>query len=182
MLDPGSGLAKEYLRLLVDEIRVEGTQVIMRGSYANLAKAVSQKNPGTLEGVPGFGYAWLPICASTRTRPWALEPEVYFRIVHLAQNVKNCACAVTYCEQMVEITLGLKGAFENGNIGTLRRRAPPDQVLSAVPPGRGNPKQPREPPQDAPGGRTPSQSHRVASSPGIRKGRPPSRHRPLGKR
>jgi len=50
-----------------------------------------------------------------------------------------------YREQRVEIALGPKGAFENGNIGALRRRAPPGQVVSAVPPGRGNPKQPRLP-------------------------------------
>ncbi|HLN91261.1 MAG TPA: hypothetical protein VK429_05315, partial [Patescibacteria group bacterium] len=50
-----------------------------------------------------------------------------------------------YREQTVEIALGPKGAFENGNIGTLKRRAPPDQVLSAVPPGRGEPKSLREP-------------------------------------
>jgi hypothetical protein len=50
-----------------------------------------------------------------------------------------------YREQTVEIALGPKGAFENGNIGALRRRAPPDQVLSAFPPGRGDPKPPRVP-------------------------------------
>jgi hypothetical protein len=50
-----------------------------------------------------------------------------------------------YREQTVEIALGPKGAFENGNIGTLSRRASPDQVLSAVLPGRSNPKPPREP-------------------------------------
>ena len=48
-------------------------------------------------------------------------------------------------EQTVEISLGPKGAFENGNIGALWRRAPSDQVLSAVLPGRGNPKPPRVP-------------------------------------
>ena len=45
----------------------------------------------------------------------------------------------------MEITLGQKGAFENGNIGTLRRRVPADRVVSAVPPCRGKPKPPREP-------------------------------------
>ena len=46
---------------------------------------------------------------------------------------------------MVEIALGPKGAFEKGNIGIFRRLAPPDQVLNAVPPGRGDPKPLREP-------------------------------------
>jgi hypothetical protein len=41
--------------------------------------------------------------------------------------------------------LGPKGAFENGKIGTLRRRVPAGRVVCAVPPGRGNPKLPKEP-------------------------------------
>ncbi len=50
-----------------------------------------------------------------------------------------------YREQTVEIALGPKGAFENGNFGALTHRMLPDQVLSAVPPGQGNPKHPRVP-------------------------------------
>jgi len=50
-----------------------------------------------------------------------------------------------YREQTVEIALGPKGAFENGNIGTLTRRVPADQVVSAVPPRLRNRKPPREP-------------------------------------
>jgi hypothetical protein len=79
------------------------------------------------------------MCRSTNRQD---EPEVYFRIVHLAQAGTPLA---PYREQMAEIALGPKGAFENGNIGVLRRQTPPDQVLSAVPPGRGDPKPPREP-------------------------------------
>jgi len=86
----------------------------------------------------------IPICNSIRSRPGWVEPEVYFRIVHLAQNAISGARAAIY-EQMVEIALGPKGAFENGNIGALTRRTPPDLVLSAVPPARGDPKMPREP-------------------------------------
>jgi len=51
-----------------------------------------------------------------------------------------------YREQVVEIALGPKGAFENGNIGALRRRVPTTtRVVTALPPIRGNPKPPREP-------------------------------------
>jgi hypothetical protein len=88
---------------------------------------------------------WLPKCNSMRTRPGWVEPEVYFRIVHLAQIAHSCAPVAAYREQTVEIALGPKGAFDNGNIGALRRRAPPDLVLSAVLPGRGKPKPPRVP-------------------------------------
>ena len=50
-----------------------------------------------------------------------------------------------YREQTVEIALGPKRAFENGNIGTLTRRVPAERVISAVPRRRGNPKSPKAP-------------------------------------
>ena len=81
------------------------------------------------------------MCHSTNRQ---VEPEVWFRIVHLAQNGPNSAPVAAYREQMVEIALGPKGAFENGNIGALKRRAPTGLAVSAVPPGRGDPKMPRE--------------------------------------
>jgi len=59
-----------------------------------------------------------------RTRPGWVEPEVYFRVVHLTQDGHGCAPVATYREQTVEIALGPKGAFENGNIGALVRRVP----------------------------------------------------------
>ena len=93
----------------------------------------------------GLEKCWLPKCNSMRTRPEVKEPEVWFRIVHLAQEAHCGAPVRAYCEQTVEIALGPKGAFENGNIGTLRRLAPPDQVLRAVLPGRDNAKPPRVP-------------------------------------
>jgi hypothetical protein len=52
-----------------------------------------------------------------RTGPGWVEPEVYFRIVHVAQDSHNGAPLAAYREQTVEIALGPKGAFENGNIG-----------------------------------------------------------------
>lgn len=48
-------------------------------------------------------------------------------------------------EQAVEIILGPKGAFENGNIGSLTRRVATDRVVTALLPLRSNPKQPKEP-------------------------------------
>ena len=56
---------------------------------------------------------------------------MWFRIIH--RTLEGSAGSATYCEQTVEVTLGPKGAFENGNIGTLTRRVPADQVVSAVP-------------------------------------------------
>lgn len=75
-----------------------------------------------------------------RTRPGWIEPEVYFRIVHLAQAGHPGAPVAAYREQMVEIALVPKGAFENGNIGALTHRVPTDRVVRATPLHRGNPK------------------------------------------
>ena len=60
----------------------------------------------------------------------------------------NGAPVAAYREQTVEIALGPKGAFENGNIGTLTRRVPADRVVHAVPSrvlNRKPPKAPRTP-------------------------------------
>ncbi len=97
----------------------------------------------------GLQQSWLPKCASTRTRPGVVEPEIYFRIVHLAQVGHPGATVGPDREQMVEIALGPKGAFGNGNVGALKRRAPTELAVSAVPPGRGDPKPPweRRPPE-----------------------------------
>ena len=80
---------------------------------------------------------------STNRRESVAEPEVWFRVVHI--TLENTAGSATYREQTVEIALGPHGAFENGNIGTLTRRVPANQVVSAVPPPRGKPKLPKEP-------------------------------------
>ena len=88
---------------------------------------------------------WLPECNSIRRgRRWA-EPEVWFRIVHITLDSQGGAPVATYREQIVEIALGPKGAFEHGNIGTLTRRVPADRVVSAVLPRRGKPKAPKDP-------------------------------------
>ena len=58
LADPGSGFGKQYLRLLVKEVRVTGKEIRMRGSYEALGHAIAQKNLGTPEGVPRFVPAW----------------------------------------------------------------------------------------------------------------------------
>jgi site-specific DNA recombinase len=62
--DKSSGLGKEYLKLLVDEIRVDGNKVCVRGSHAALAAAITGKKLGTRSHergrVPSFGLDWLP--------------------------------------------------------------------------------------------------------------------------
>jgi len=85
------------------------------------------------------------MCRSTNGRASLAEPEVWFRIVHVAVDGTNGAPVAAYREQTVEIALGPKGAFENGNVGRLTRRVPADQVISAIPPRRGKPKPPKAP-------------------------------------
>lgn len=60
LFDRESNFGKEYLKLLVDEIRVQGREVKIRGSYSALAHAVGTKKLGNPEWVPSFGGVWLP--------------------------------------------------------------------------------------------------------------------------
>jgi hypothetical protein len=60
LLDRTSGFGKEYLKLLVSEIRVMGNQAEITGSYSALAGAVAEMKMGTLDRVPTFVPNWLP--------------------------------------------------------------------------------------------------------------------------
>ena len=60
--DKSSNFGKDYLKLLVNEIRVEKKEVRLTGSYASLAGALSMSTkPGQLPRVPSFVPVWLPI-------------------------------------------------------------------------------------------------------------------------
>jgi site-specific DNA recombinase len=59
LLDTQNGFSKQYLRLLVQEIRVSGREVKMTGSNAALMGAVLESKVGTAR-VPTFGMTWLP--------------------------------------------------------------------------------------------------------------------------
>ena len=58
--DGESSFGKEYLKLLVDEIKVKGQNVYLRGSYTALAGAIQQTKLEHSSGVPSFGGGWLP--------------------------------------------------------------------------------------------------------------------------
>jgi site-specific DNA recombinase len=64
--DRSSNFGKEYLRLLVDEIRFKGKEVIIRGRYSALAGMIGKTKPGLPHRVPGFGLDWLPETDSNR--------------------------------------------------------------------------------------------------------------------
>ncbi len=58
---------------------------------------------------------------------YAIPPKVgrargLFPIVHSAQDGHHGAPVAVYRKQTVEIVLGPKGTFDNGNIGTITRR------------------------------------------------------------
>ena len=57
-LDTASGFGKAYLNLLVDEIRLDGNELHIRGSYRALARAVSLSKEGKLSEVPSFVPEW----------------------------------------------------------------------------------------------------------------------------
>lgn len=61
ILDEASGFGRQYLRLLVEEIRVKGRELVLRGSNAALARALAGNTEGTPgAGVPSIGPTWLP--------------------------------------------------------------------------------------------------------------------------
>ena len=67
LTDPASGFGKAYLRLLVDEVRLEGRELKIRGSYTRLADAIGLLEKKKLGEVPSFVRNW-------RAR-WDLNPR-----------------------------------------------------------------------------------------------------------
>jgi len=56
--DPTSGLGKAYLRLLVDEIRLDGNELVVTGSHRRLADAIGFMQKRKLSEVPSFVNDW----------------------------------------------------------------------------------------------------------------------------
>jgi hypothetical protein len=85
-------------------------------------------------------------------------------MVHV--TVDDVSGSAKYREQPVEVALGPKGAFENGNIGRLTRRVHAGQVVSAVPERqrRARRPKPRREPPDATRGRDVAQGYQVAAA------------------
>ena len=52
--------AKQYLRILLDEIRIRDGEAVASGSYEGLAQTVLEKKKGTDESVPSFIRVWRP--------------------------------------------------------------------------------------------------------------------------
>jgi len=62
LLEKDRNVSKKYLKLLVEEIRYQDKQLVMRGSYAATGQMLGESKPGTLTiEVPSFGLYWLPL-------------------------------------------------------------------------------------------------------------------------
>ena len=83
--------------------------------------------------------------SQSTNRRGVAELQVYFRIIHVAEDGHHRALGSAHCEQTVEIALGPKGAFRNGNVGAVTREVAADRVVSALPEPRGEPKLPKKP-------------------------------------
>jgi site-specific DNA recombinase len=61
LLEKDHVFSKKYLKLLVEEIRYQSRQLVMKGSYAAVARVAGESKKGTPQGeVPTFGLDWLP--------------------------------------------------------------------------------------------------------------------------
>ncbi len=86
-----------------------------------------------------------PRVRQSTNRHRVAEPQVWFRIVHVAADGHHGTLGDAMREQTVEIALGPKGAFRNGNVGAVSRPVATDQIVSALPEPRGTPKLPKKP-------------------------------------
>lgn len=80
LLDRNSSFGKEYLKLLVNEIRIEGKQAQITGSYAALASAVAETKMGALDRVPRFVPNWLPDHGLVRTATFSITLPTRFAL------------------------------------------------------------------------------------------------------
>ena len=59
LLDRNSRFGKDYLKLLVNEIKIEGNEAHISGSYDALAYAIAETKKGAPQRVPTFVSNWL---------------------------------------------------------------------------------------------------------------------------
>ena len=76
--DPASGLGKAYLRLLVDEIRLDGNELVVSGSHRRLADAFGFMQKRKLGEVPSFVNDWRAR-RDSNPRPLASEANTLIR-------------------------------------------------------------------------------------------------------
>ena len=60
LLDTASGFGKAYLNLLVDEVRLDGSERRIKGSYRALARAITLSKEAKPDAMPSFVPEWRP--------------------------------------------------------------------------------------------------------------------------
>jgi len=60
LLDTASGFGKAYPNLLVDEVRLDGSERRIKGSYRALARAITLSKEAKPDAVPSFAPEWRP--------------------------------------------------------------------------------------------------------------------------
>ena len=60
LLDTTPGFGEANLNMLVDEVRLDGNELHIKGSYGALARAVTLSRKGKLGEVPSFVPEWRP--------------------------------------------------------------------------------------------------------------------------
>ncbi len=89
LIDSNSGLGKAYLRLFVDEMRLQGNELAVRGSYGQLAEALGVLEKMKLGEVPSFIRDWR---ARRDSNPRPLASESLGEIARLTQSTP-CKCS-----------------------------------------------------------------------------------------
>ena len=84
LLDTASGFGKAYLNLLVDEIRLDGNELHIKGSDRALTRAVSLSKDGKLGNVPSFVPEWRARRDSNSLPLWFVDMDniVYLTIIY----------------------------------------------------------------------------------------------------
>jgi len=79
---------KPYLRFLIDEIKIKGKEVLLKGSHSALAGMLLNVKTGTLlhmVGVPTLVPVWLPVCNPLHNRSLSpavnRNPSIYIRSI-----------------------------------------------------------------------------------------------------
>ena len=124
---------KDLLRRLVKKVLVHDKRTIE--IWYALPNQASVRTPGHLA----------PRMRQSTNRRSIAEPQIWFRIVHVAEDGHHRALDAAYSEQTIEIALGPKRAFKNGKVGAMTRRVAADRIVSALPAPRRGKEPPKEP-------------------------------------
>ena len=130
-----------------EKVVAEGTNPQIKDLLHRLVKKVLIHDRQTIEiwyALPNQTAVRTPahtapqMCRSTNPS-YAPEPEVWFRIRHVAVGGRRTPPVARFRDQTVEIALGSRKVFETANIGTLTRRMAAKQVVASAPVHRAPP-------------------------------------------